>query len=222
MPPTSAADATRVLLLQRPDLELAVQRWRQRLPRPEALGSATDILDDLAGALWLELAACAKPMEQRYRCLRRVLYREHECGWRLPYVGLGATLSSPLSSAPPPQPATGSAAEELDLPRHLWAWAQSYLDQGGPQGRLDYGAALCGSRRLTRLRNSALFKALADGRYVADLRKRAARLLSAAAIDGAHKAHRKEARAILCMLKMLEPTAEHSVMRLALSRIAAQ
>lgn len=215
MPPTPAADATRVLLLQRPEMELAVSRWQQRLPRGRQLGSAAEILDSITGALWLELAACAKPMEQRQRCLRRTLYFEFERGWRRTCVGLEST-SNYLASPKPPQFAT-----TLELPNHLLPWALSYLQSGGPQGRLDRGTALCGSRRQTRLRNSALFHALADGRFERNLRQRAARLLTAAAVDGANSAHRQEARAILCMLKMLEPSPGLVAMRQAVSNIAA-
>jgi hypothetical protein len=222
MPPTAAADATRVLLLQRHDLELGVRRWQQRLPRPGAIGSASDILDSISGALWLELAACAKPVEQRQRCLRRVLYHEFERDWRRPYVGLDSAL--PKLSVPQVSPESwlGPIDVSLDLPSHLLAWAHSYLDLGGPQGRLDRGAALCGSRRQTRLRNSAIFNNLADGRFRRDLQRRAARLLSAAALDGASPVHRQEAGAILCILKMLQPTPELTAMRQAVSNIVAQ
>lgn len=221
MPPTAAADATRVLRLQRHDLELGVRRWQHRLPRPMALGDAADILDSIAGALWLELAACTEPLEERHRCLRRVLYHEFERGWRHPNVGLDSALLKVADSAATTDSFQEPLREFLDLPSHLFAWAQSYLELGGPQGRLDRGVALCGSRRQTRLRNSALFDALADGHFRRNLQKRAARLLSAAALDGAVQAHRQEARAILCMLKMLQATPELQAMRQAVSNIVA-
>ncbi|MDP7062385.1 MAG: hypothetical protein QF489_05555 [Planctomycetota bacterium] len=221
MPSTPAADATGFLLLQRADLERAVQRWRQRLPRPEALGTAAEIFESILGALWLELEACAKPMGNRHRCLRRVLYREYESSWRRSQVAIDHVtpwLAAPFS---PDEPPLGSAAAELELPAHLLPWAEQYLRSGGPQGRLDCGTRLCGSRRHTRLRNSALFHALADGRFIADLHKRSARLMAAATVEGATPHLRLEARAILCMLKMLEPRPALTAMRDAVSNIAA-
>lgn len=216
MPPASPADATRVLQLQHAELELGVRRWLQRLPRGHQLGQPKEVLESITGALWLELTRSASPSGTATSCLRRVLYREFERSWR--HAPCSLDMHGELWA---PEHHQDAISLLLDLPAHLVPWAEEYLRYGGPEGRLDYGAAICGSRRQARLRNTALFAALSSGQFHKDLERRAARLLSAAAIDGPLRCHVRAARDIQNVLKMLETTPKLQAIRAAVSNIAA-
>lgn len=216
MPPTSPADATRVLQFQHAELELGVRRWLQRLPRGHQLGQPEEVLESVAGALWIELAQSANPSGTATSCLRRVLYREFERYWR--HAPHSLDTQSELWA---PEFHQDAVAQLLDLPAHLLPWAEEYLRYGGPEGRLDYGTLICGSRRQTRLRNTALFSALASGQFAEDLERRAARLLSAAAVDGPLPCHVRAARDIQNVLKMLDASPRLAALRSAVSNIAA-
>lgn len=216
MPPTSPADATQVLQSQHAELELGVRRWLQRLPRGHQLGQAADILQSISGALWIELALSANPGGTATSCLRRVLYREYEKLWRHAPCSLDSQNELWV-----PEHHQDAASMLLDLPTHLLPWAEEYLRYGGPEGQLDRGALICGSRRQTRLRNSALFAALSGGQFYKDLERRAARLLTAAAVDGPLPCHVRCARDIHNVVKMLEATPKLTALRLAVSNIAA-
>jgi len=215
-PAVSPADASHVLLHQNAALELGVLRWQQRLPRGHYLGSAAHILESIGGALWLELTNQADPSATALSCLRRVLYREFERNWQRAPQKLSSHTEF-LASAP--QQKEGS--QLLDLPTHLLPWAEEYLLGGGPQGRLDRGVEICGSRRHMRLRNTAILAALAGGQFMRDLERRAARLLCAVAVDGPLPRHVRAARDMRCILKMLEASPQRAMMRQALSNIAA-
>jgi hypothetical protein len=216
MPAASPADASHVLLQQSAALELAVRRWQQKLPRGDRLGPPANILESIAGALWLELAIQANPAATALTCLRRVLYREFERNWQHTPQNLAthAEFMAPKAQA-------DDVSLVLDLPRHLLPWAEEYLRCGGPQGRLDRGVEICGSRRQLRLRNTAILRALAGGQYLRDLERRAARLLCAVAVDGPLPRHVRAARDLQCILKMLEASPQRAAMRRAVSNIAA-
>jgi hypothetical protein len=209
--PSDLSTATAVLLQQRRELEAGVACWMARLPLRQGLGSPTEVLDSVAGALWLELRHAAADGRSVRQCLRRVLYTEFERPWRRQPL----SLSLPVARAQAPR----LPEWELDLPPHLLPWAMSYLYGGGPEGRLDRGVELCGSRNHTRQRNSALFNALEGGRFRRDLQRRAARIAAAVAVDGPLPVHRREARRVLCVLKMLEPTAEWTALRATLKAV---
>jgi hypothetical protein len=216
VPPTSPADATRVLQLQHAELVLAVRRWLRRLPRGHQLGRPEDVLESVTGALWVELVQSPNPAGTALSCLRRVLYREFERRWRQAPCSLDTQSERWI-----PVSRQDAVSQLLDLPAHLVPWAEEYLRYGGPQGRLEHGAAICGSRRQTRLRNTALFEALSSGQFHRDLERRAARLLSATAIDGPRPCHVRAARDIQNVLKMLESTPKLASIRAAVSNIAA-
>jgi len=210
-----SSPATETLTESWSELVTGVRRGQQRLPRGYCLGHPQDILESIAGALWLELEDHPGSEGAIQACLRRVLYQEFEREWRHPSHSF-ELLSGLLVS---PSPANHSAIA-LDIPPHLLDWAERYLHEGGPRGQLNRGAQICGSRRLTRLLNTALVSCLTSEQFQIDLKRRTARLLSAVAVDGASARHRQSARDIKVVLRMLTPTSERIALLEAISSIA--
>ena len=184
-----------------------IARWQSRLPRGQSLGAAEDILRGLQGALWLACFGMDLDNQEATRILRRVLYREYEADWQHQALSLGEFL--PYLSAASPTP--------LELPEHAHPLADAYLHGQGSEGSLCRAMEHFGSRRKVRCINTLLLDLITEGEPLVDLKRRAARLLTSAARDGALKAHVQEAGYIRRALRMLQPSTEVALLQEALS-----
>lgn len=194
-----------------------LRAWQARLPQGWLLGTTEELLDELQGALWLEMHRHPQPNPILARqALRRVLYRDFEASWVHRIFPFEEALDSPAALGHSPVEGT-----LVDLPAGLRPIAHSYLAGDGPEGNLRRGVQQLGSRRRVRLFNTLLMAALSVGPPLQDLKRRMARLCVAVSHEGMLPAHRRQARTLNRALSMLEQTEEIRGLRRALSGIVA-